>query len=340
MKLGHQLPLGRTIHVAAEFTCCIEWRVDTLRAAVVILRVAEAGSFAGAARQLGVTSAAVARLIGRFKAAHGVRIFRRSTRALSLTPDGELYVAEIRGPAVALAAAASRLGAPVGVSGTVRRTAAASLAPTLLQAVSSLLERHRGLRVELSFDDHFADLGGARWDLAVRIAPRIADASVLARRLAPLPLVTLAAPAYLARHGMPQTPDDLLQHRLIGVRFPATGRMVPWLFAAPGGTRRLQPNFALVVDGSDAARAATALGTGIAQAGIEGTAELLASGDLLTVLDAHAPPPWAVWMLRSPGPAGPALAAVMETVIGAFQRRGNDHTVVLARSRAPDGAGR
>jgi LysR family transcriptional regulator for bpeEF and oprC len=297
--------------------------VDTLRAAVVVLRVAEAGSFAGAARLLGVTSAAVARLVGRFEAAHGARLFRRSTRTLSLTPDGERFLAEVRGPALALAAAASRLGAPVGIAGTVRVTAAASLAPALLQALASLLDRHPGLRVELALDDHFADLGGGRWDLAVRIAPRIADASLLARRLAPLPLVTLAAPAYLAYHGVPQTPDELVKHRLIGVRYPATGRMMPWMFRTPGGTRRLlQPDFALIVDGSDAARTATALGTGIAQAGSEGTAALLASGGLVTVLDAHAPPPWAVWLLRAPGPAGSALAAVIEAFVAAFRQKG------------------
>jgi LysR family transcriptional regulator, regulator for bpeEF and oprC len=295
--------------------------MDTLRAAVVVLRVAEAGSFAGAARALGVTPAAIARLVGRFEATHGARLFRRSTRALSLTPDGERFLAEVRGPALALAAAASRLGAPVGVAGTVRVTAAVSLAPTLLQALASLMERYPALRVELALDDHFADLGGGRWDLAVRIAPRIADASLLARRLAPLPLVTLAAPAYLARHGMPLTPDDLAKHRLIGLRFPATGRVMPWLFRAPGGTRRLQPDFALTVDGSDALRAATVLGAGIGQAGSEGTAALLGSRGLVTVLDAYAPPPWAVWMLRAPGPAGSALAAVMDAFVTAFRRK-------------------
>lgn len=295
--------------------------MDTLRAAVVVLRVAEAGSFAGAARLLGVTPAAVARLVGRFEAAHGARLFRRSTRTLSLTPDGERFLAEVRGPALALAAAASRLGAPVGIAGTVRVTAAASLAPILLRALASLLDCHPALRVELAFDDHFADLGGGRWDLAVRIAPRIADASLLARRLAPLPLVTLAAPAYLAKHGVPQTPDDLVRHRLIGVRFPATGRMMPWLFRAPGGTQRLQPDFALVVDGSDAMRSAAALGAGIAQAGSEGTAALFASGGLVPVLEAYAPAPWAVWMLRSPGPEGSALAAVMDAFVAAFRRK-------------------
>ncbi len=297
--------------------------MDTLRAAVVILRVAEAGSFAGAARLLGVTPAAVARLVGRFETAHGARLFRRSTRTLSLTPDGERFLAEVRGPALALAAAASRLGAPVGVAGTVRVTAAASLAPTLLPVLASLLDSHPALRVELAFDDHFADLGGGRWDLAVRIAPRIADASLLARRLAPLPLVTLAAPAYLAKHGVPQTPDDLVRHRLVGVRFPATGGMMPWLFRTPSGTRRLQPDFALIVDGSDAMRAAAALGAGIVQAGSEGTATLLASGGLVMVLETYAPPPWAVWMLRAPGPAGSALAAVMGAFVAAFRRKEN-----------------
>ncbi len=298
--------------------------MDTLRAAVVVLRVAEAGSFAGAARLLGVTPAAVARLVGRFEAVHGVRLFRRTTRTLSPTSDGERFLAEVRGPALALAAAASRLGAPVGVAGTVRVTAAASLAPTLLHALASLLERHPALRVELALDDHLADLGGGRWDVAVRIAPRIADTGLLARRLAPLPLVTLAAPAYLAGHGEPRTPDDLAQHRLIGLRLPATGRKMPWLFRTSGRTRRLQPGFALVVDGSDALRAAAVLGAGIAQAGAEGTATLLASGELVTVLDAHAPPPWAVWMLRAPGPAGPALAAVLEAFVAAFRQTGSN----------------
>jgi DNA-binding transcriptional LysR family regulator len=68
--------LGRTSSVAAEPTKCIECGMDTLRAAVVVLRVAEAGSFAGAARLLGVTPAAIARLVGRFKALHGARLFR------------------------------------------------------------------------------------------------------------------------------------------------------------------------------------------------------------------------------------------------------------------------
>lgn len=295
--------------------------MDTLRAAVVVLRVAEAGSFAGAARLLGVTPAAVARLVGRFEDVHGARLFRRTTRTLSLTPDGERFLAEVRGPALALAAAASRLGAPIGIAGTMRVTAALSLAPTLLHALASLLERHPALRVELALDDHFADLGGGRWDLAVRIAPRIADASLLARRLAPLPLVTLASPAYLARHGVPQTPDDLTQHRLIGLRLPASGRMMPWLFRAPGGTHRPQPDFALIVDGSDALRTATVLGAGLGQVGSEGTAAFLASGALVTVLDAHAPPPWAVWMLRAPGPAGPALETVMEAFVAAFRQK-------------------
>jgi LysR family transcriptional regulator for bpeEF and oprC len=294
--------------------------MDTLRASVVVLRVAETGSFAGAARLLGVTPAAVARLVGRFETNHGVRLFRRTTRTLSLTPDGERFLAEVRGPALALAAAASRLGAPVGVSGTVRITAAVSLAPTLLQALTSVLESYPALRVELALDDHFADLGGGRWDLAVRIAPRVADASLLARRLSALPLVTLAAPAYLAEHGVPQTPDDLARHRLIGLRYPATGRVTPWLFRAPGGTRRLQPDFVLTVDGSDAVRRATALAVGIAQVGSESTASLLASGGLTTVLETHAPPPLAVWMLRAPGPVGLALAAVMEALVAAFRR--------------------
>jgi LysR family transcriptional regulator, regulator for bpeEF and oprC len=297
--------------------------VDTLRAAVVILRVAEAGSFAGAARILGVTSAAVARLVGRFEAAHGARLFRRTTRSLSLTPDGERFLHEVRGPALALEAAAGRLGAPVGVEGTVRVTAAASLAPTVLQAVASLMEVYPALRVELALDDQTADLGGGRWDLAVRIAPRIADASLLARRLAPLPLIALASPHYLEKHGVPQTPEELAQHRLIGVRPSATGRLMPWFFRAPGGTRRIYPDFGLVVDKADAMRAATLLGIGIAQAGSESTAELLASGDLVTLLDSFAPPPWGVWMLRAPGPAGPALAAVMEAFVAAFHWKGD-----------------
>ena len=90
--------ITRTVDVATVPTWCIEWHMDTLRAAVVVLRVDEAGSFAGAARLLGVTPAAVARLVGRFEAAHGARLFRRSTRALSLTPDGERFPRRGPGP--------------------------------------------------------------------------------------------------------------------------------------------------------------------------------------------------------------------------------------------------
>ena len=94
---------------------------------------------------------------------------------------------------------------------------------------------------------------------------------------------------------------------------------MPWLFRLPGGTRRLQPEFALIVDGSDAARTAATFGTGIAQAGAESTAALIASASLVTVLDAYAPLPWALWLLRAPGPAGTALAAVMDAFVAAFR---------------------
>jgi DNA-binding transcriptional LysR family regulator len=75
------------------------------------------------------------------------------------------------------------------------------------------------------------------------------------------------------------------------------------------------------VDGSDAMRTATVLGIGIAQTGSESTAALLASGDLVTVIDASAPP-WAVCMVRAPGQAGSALAAVMEAFVAAFRQKG------------------
>ena len=164
----------------------------------------------------------------------------------------------------------------------MRVTAAASLAPILLQALTTLLKRHPALRVELALDDHFADLGGGRWDLAVRIAPRIADASLLARRLSPLPLFTLAAPTYLAKQGAPQSPDELAQHRLIGLLSP--GHWTDDALAVPRAWRHAPPPTRLRAGCGRFrcfAHGHNVRGMGIARAGAESTAALLASGGLV-----------------------------------------------------------
>jgi DNA-binding transcriptional LysR family regulator len=184
---------------------------------VTFAAVVEASSFSGAARKLGVTKAAVSKHVSSLEEELGVRLLHRTTRRLRLTEVGRAYyercaqlvqVADeadrcVRGDDAA-PRGRLRVSAPVGVG--------QSLVAPLVARFSAVQPR---LEVELLLDDAMVDLIDADIDVAVR-AGRLADSSLIARKLAPLELLVVSSPAYLRRHGEPTNPNELMQHAWLG----------------------------------------------------------------------------------------------------------------------------
>lgn len=263
--------------------------LDLLTAFVAAARHA---GFAAAARELGQTPSAIAKSVARLEAELGIRLFHRTTRQVSLTPDGAAVLdrcAHIVDEVGALQAAAA--GAKTGVRGTLRVDAPVAYGhAVVLPAVTELLRQHPALRIDLRFSDECVDLIREGLDAAIRIGP-LADSRLVARRIDEQSLVTCASPVYLARHGTPASPDDLVRHRCLLYRVPSSGRDRPWDYRQGGRATSVTPaGDVRLGDGAALTRLAVA-GLGLVQVPDYYAQPALASGSLVEVLASWRPAP-------------------------------------------------
>jgi DNA-binding transcriptional LysR family regulator len=189
---------------------------DALQEMVVFTRVVSAGSLSAAARELGLSPALISRKLAGLEARLGVRLINRTTRSLRLTDEGASYnescsrvLAEIDEAEAAISAGRAE------PRGTLRVALPASFGHQhIAPLIPEFAARYPEVRIALSLSDRSVSLIDEGFDLAVRIA-ELEDSSLAARRLAPNRRVVCASPAYLARHGKPRTPQDLLRHNCI-----------------------------------------------------------------------------------------------------------------------------
>lgn len=263
-----------------------------VRAILSFVQAANSGSFAGAARELGISSAAVSKNVAGLEQALGVRLMNRTTRTLSLTDEGAAFFKQARIALEALESAGDSLAEQRSeISGHVRiSTSAAFGRDQLIPALPALQACYPGLLVEVDFDDRVVDLVRDGYDLAIR-GGHIADSALVSRPVCRLNLLLVAAPDYLARMGSPRTPTDLLQHRLIARRFLG-GRVSAWNFRSADGsisTLNLESS-TLTLSAPEALAQAASLGLGITQVGVHHAWAYLKAGKLKPVLlDIHDP---------------------------------------------------
>ncbi len=245
---------------------------------------ARAGSFAAAARQLGVTPALVGRRIEALEERHGARLIERTTRAQRLTELGEGFL--VRAEAVLDAAAeldeltradAGQLSGRIRVSGPTT-LGIVRLAPI----VADFCAAHPGVTVELQLNDRRIDLVNDGFDLAVRVGV-LQPSGLIARRIGTYGFAVCAAPAFLERHGTPRTPAELSSARCI-----LNLNIVPrnqWVFHGPGGDAVVaEVGGGLQIDNGEAQRTAALAGAGIAYLPLDLVRADLAAGRLTAIL--------------------------------------------------------
>ena len=262
--------------------------MDRLAAMKTFVRVAEAGSFSSAARESATTQGAVSKQVAALEAQLGVKLLSRSTRALSLTVEGEAFFLEARRLVADFEAAEERLrGGRARLTGWLRVAASVGYARRILMPrVLSFLKLHPELRIDLRLSDGFADLIEQGVDVAVRIGD-LPDSSLLARKIGVSQRVLIAHPSYFA--GLPdggpklEHPRDLTQHNCI-VYTEAVAQN-EWEFVGPAGeSARVRVTGNLQTNSSEAIRAAARGGLGVCHAPDWLVAEDLASGLLTTLL--------------------------------------------------------
>jgi DNA-binding transcriptional LysR family regulator len=204
--------------------------VKGIRGVVGFVRTVEAGSFAGAAKKLGVSPVAVGKNVQRLERELGVRLLQRSTRKLALTEEGRLYYERCSGPLRDLENAQSAIAEKGrSPSGTVRVTSLSPFGRTyVLPLIPAFSRRYPGIELELHLDDALSDMIAGGYDVGIR-AGEARDGTMVMRELAPLTFVICGAPSYLAERGIPATLADLAKHNCLRLRGrgPA-GRSLNW----------------------------------------------------------------------------------------------------------------
>lgn len=237
--------------------------MDHYTALRVFRHVAEMNSFAGAGRKLGLSPAAISKNIAALEARLGVRLINRTTRRMSLTEEGEIYLGHVTRGLDALTEAHDALCSPkLSPSGTLRVAAPMTITLTRLsKAIPGFLSRYPDLKLDLHLDDRRVDIVREGFDLAIRGSPGLEDSSLVARKLATMRHVLCAAPSYFAARGVPGTPSELKSHDLI--RFSLSSTADFWEFRKDGKAERVEIGRRYSVTSSLAVRDALRAGFGV-----------------------------------------------------------------------------
>lgn len=266
--------------------------MHTLQQLLAFADTAKHRSFAGAAHSLGCAPSTLAKSVMRLERSLGVKLFHRTTRQVTLTPDGEqLYARCQRVLAEVEDLQAAAAGTRNRVSGALRIDMPMSFGRRfVLPLLAQLAERYPALEFDLRLSDTQIDIVKEGVDLTIRIG-ELQDSRLVARRFATQTLKLCASPAYLDRRGRPRTVAELTSHSAIAFRMPGTGRDRPWQFSRRGQLVSLPlPGRVRISDGDAMVQAAVS-GMGLIQVPDYMAEEALARGELVELLPTMRPPP-------------------------------------------------
>lgn len=254
---------------------------DRLTGIEVFVRAMRQGSLSAAARSMGMSAAMAAKHLAALEERLGVTLVHRTTRRLSLTEAGSGYLDKAERILADLREVESEVSArSVVIEGLLRVSAPTTFgASHVAVLVAQFAAEHPGVTVELGLNDRYVDLLEERWDVAIRIG-RLADSTLIARRLAGVRLSLCAAPGYLERRGVPGSIEDLGQHDCLGYTLaPLVGDSV-WGFGVDGGIR-VPIRGTLHANNGEALVNAARMGQGIVYGPRFMTAGAIAAGELV-----------------------------------------------------------
>ncbi|GLS19604.1 LysR family transcriptional regulator [Labrys miyagiensis] len=270
--------------------------MDRFEALRVFTRIVERRSFTLAAQDLGLPRSTVTEAVQQIEARLGVRLLQRTTRHVSPTLDGEAYyrrciaiLADIEDAEAAFSDAKPRGLLRIDVHATLARF-------FVLPGLPDFMADYPDLQLHISEGDRFVDLVREGIDCVLRVGD-LQDSSMVARRVAMLPEVTCASPAYLARFGTPKTPDDLEGHRMIGFVSSATGSVIPLELQVDGAIRNITLPTPVTVAGAETLFGAALAGLGLIQVPRYRLGPYFEAGTLVEVLKDYPPTPTPVSLL-------------------------------------------
>jgi len=276
--------------------------MDQLLGMRVFARVAEFGSFARAADVMDLSRAMVSAHVAQLEKHLGTRLLHRTTRKVSVSPQGAVYLEHCKRILAEIEAADDLLRlARDRPQGRLRVDVPVAFGRyLLLPAIPQFTQRYPEISLEVRFNDRYADLQTEGVDVAVRVG-KVRDPDLIARRICGSRVVTCASPKYLAQAGMPRTPEELRKHRLIGMLRPESARPAEWAFKQGDGARSVRLPMALSFNTVEALSLSALEGQGIVQQLDLLVAGYIAEGRLVELLREYSceGPPLSVIYLRA-----------------------------------------
>lgn len=268
--------------------------MDRLKAMQVFVRIVEANSYTKAAETLDLPRAALTATIKKLEAFLGTQLLQRTTRRLSLTPDGADYFKKCLDilQAVEDAEGTFRGQGTAKPKGRLRVELPGAVGRNLVMPhIGAFCRDYPDIDLVVSLSEQVKDLTREGLDCSLRVGD-LQDSSMIGRRIGNMGFLTCAAPAYLAAHGTPRTLDDLHAHRGVTHFSGRTGRPFDWDFVTDGRVVTMAVRGAIAVNDPDAYIICALQGMGLIQAARYQVRHHLASGALVEVLQGWAPEPY------------------------------------------------
>jgi DNA-binding transcriptional LysR family regulator len=259
--------------------------MESLTSIALFVQAAENRSFSGAGRSLGVSPSAVGKSVSRLEERLGVRLFHRSTRSITLTAEGSLFLERCRRILCEVEAAELELSETQAPKGRLR-ISLPLVGMLVMPALTAFMHRYPAIELDVDFSDHLVDVIEDGFDVVMRTGEPT-DSRLMSRSLGTYRLGLFASPDYLASHGTPETPADLTHHACLQHKFPTTGKLEPWPLKRIGDTPQWTLPTSMVCNTTAALMDVALAGLGIACLPDFMVRQAIERGELVSVLETH-----------------------------------------------------
>jgi DNA-binding transcriptional LysR family regulator len=260
--------------------------MDPLGNIAFFVQAAETRSFSEAGRRLGVSSSAVGKSVARLEARLGVRLLHRSTRSITLTAEGGLFLERCRRILGELEAAEMELSETQQAPKGRLRISLPLVGRLVMPALTAFMHRYPAIELDVDFSDRMVDVIEEGFDAVLRTGDPM-DSRLMSRVLGAYRLMLVASPDYLSRHGTPERPADLAGHACLQHKFPSTGKLEAWPLRRGGAEPDPVLPATMTCNTSEALIDVARDGLGIACLPDFMVRTAIERGELVAVLDAH-----------------------------------------------------
>ncbi|HEV7328416.1 MAG TPA: LysR family transcriptional regulator [Bosea sp. (in: a-proteobacteria)] len=221
--------------------------MDHLGSLRAFVQAADARSFTTAGHQLGVSSSAIGKAISRLEERLGARLFHRSTRTITLTPEGAMFLERCRRIFGEIEAAELELAHTRGAPRGKLRVSLPIANVMMMPALTAFMRAYPDIQLDLDLTDRIVEVIDGGFDVVIR-AGEVTDSRLMSRLLGEFRLKLVASPDYLARRGVPQVPEDLSRHACLHHRFATSGKFERWPLRRDGEDLDIVPASAAIVN--------------------------------------------------------------------------------------------